>query len=383
MLAIATPSFGKPSETFIHDHVRSIAPGRTVLLCYEGPGTEAAGCPTLVLPPPTLRRQIVRRAASVLGHAWSGRAGPAINCMTRDNRERSIAFLREAGVRAMLAEYGPTGVDFAPVAEAVGIPLFVHFHGYDASMMLRDWRTVVRYRELFGQAAGIVAPSRFLAARLEAVGCPPERMHVNPYGVDPAAFVPARPEPFRLLCVGRLVEKKAPHLSIEAFARVAARFPEASLDIVGAGPLERRCRRLIARHKLSDRVRLRGALDNSEVAQLMARSALFLQHSVTAPSGDTEGLGITLLEAMATGIPIVVTRHNGFPETVLDGVTGLLVEEHDVDGMAAAIADLLSDAARARAMGAAGRERVRTLFDRADRTAHLREILGISGAVAT
>jgi glycosyltransferase involved in cell wall biosynthesis len=115
---------------------------------------------------------------------------------------------------------------------------------------------------------------------------------------------------------------------------------------------------------------------------LMRSGGIFVQHSLTASDGDTEGLGLSLLEAMACEVPVVVTRHNGFVETVEHNVTGLLVDEHDVKAMAGAIGDLLADPVRAEAMGKAARRRVLNHFTLEHSRTRLRAILGLSGSSA-
>jgi glycosyltransferase involved in cell wall biosynthesis len=111
-----------------------------------------------------------------------------------------------------------------------------------------------------------------------------------------------------------------------------------------------------------------------------------VQHSVTGPNGDTEGLPVAIVEAMASALPVLSTRHSGIPEVVLDGETGLLVDEHDVSGMAEAMATLLGDTNRARAMGEAGRRRVLANFTHDHVRDRLRAIMGFppfTGTAAT
>jgi glycosyltransferase involved in cell wall biosynthesis len=232
---------------------------------------------------------------------------------------------------------------------------------------------------MFILAAGIIVPSRFLAEKLAKAGCPSEKLHVSHNGVDASRFAPTRRIPDRLVAIGRLVEKKAPHLTIAAFAKISDRFPEARLSIVGDGPLAPRCRALIGEFKLEARVILHGAQSFTFVAELLNSASVFVQHSVTAKDGDTEGFGISIVEAMASCIPVVTTRHNGFVETVEHGVTGLLVDEHDVDGMASAIAALLEDPASAAKMGEAGRERVLSNFTIEKSCDRLRSIMRLAG----
>ena len=187
------------------------------------------------------------------------------------------------------------------------------------------------------------------------IGCPEDRLHVNPSGADPEQYEPGRPEPGRILAIGRLVEMKAPQLTLAAFARIAGRFPEAHLDMVGAGPLQAACEAVIREHGLEARVTLHGAQSHDACAALSGRAAMFVQHSVTTSTGQKEGFPVAISEAMAAQLPVISTRHSGIPEHVQDGVTGLLVEEGDVEGMAAAMARLLEDPGLAAAMGKAGR----------------------------
>ena len=207
----------------------------------------------------------------------------------------------------------------------------------------------------------------------------PERLiRVVPCGIEPGDFPPGTPEPGRVLALGRLVEKKAPHLTIRAFALAAKDHPQAHLDIVGDGPLRGAVEAAAAEAGLGDRVTLHGALPHEACRALMRRAQIFAQHSVTAANGDTEGAPVAVAEAMATALPVVATRHSGIPEQVLDGETGILVAEGDVAGMGAAIARLLADPGLAARMGAAGRARALERLDQSRLLDELRSILGIA-----
>jgi glycosyltransferase involved in cell wall biosynthesis len=231
----------------------------------------------------------------------------------------------------------------------------VIFRGHDATKQLRHRSIRVRHRRVFGYAAGVIAESRYLADRLVELGCPERLITVITSGMDPEQFQPAEPEPGRILHVGRLVEMKAPLVTIEAFARIAAAFPEARLDIVGDGPLRGACEALVAAKGLGDRVSLHGAQDHAAITGFTRRAAVFVLHSVTDPFGQTEGFPVAIAEAMASQLPVISTRHSGIPEHVQDGTTGLLVAEGDVEGTAHAMAVLLADPERAAEMGRAGR----------------------------
>jgi glycosyltransferase involved in cell wall biosynthesis len=376
MLAIAANTFDKPSETFIRAHVTNIAPGRTVLICRQDGGATQFGCPVLsdVAPQPTPRHRAERISIS-LRNEWRRLTDPAAS--GRDEA-RVRSFLQRHGVTAVLAEYGPNGVLLRRACVRAGVLLYVHFHGFDATRLARKGRWRRYYRRLFRDAAGVIVPSKFLASRLLELGCPHDKLHVSPNGIDPSQLSETQRATGRVVAIGRLVEKKAPHLTIRAFSRVRRERPDATLVMIGDGGLRALCDVEIEENGLQQCVEMLGAQGPDRVKRELAAAQIFAQHSVTAQDGDMESFGISLVEAMASSVPVVTTNHNGFRETVADGETGLLVEEHDVDGMAAAMLSLLNDPERAEAMGRAGRARVEALFTRERTATRLREIMGLT-----
>jgi colanic acid/amylovoran biosynthesis glycosyltransferase len=375
-LAIGAPSFCIPSETFIRDHVRNIAPGETILICDDDRGAERFGCPVLShIDARSTPRTRLERVANAVRRRWRTYVDPGLGAA---DRRRVRSFFRSYEPRAVLAEYGPVGCLLARACHEAKEPLYVHFHGYDASVLLQDWRWVRRYRKLFCGAAGIIVPSKFLARNLAAIGCSETKLHVSPFGIDPDRFAPGKSVPQRIIAVGRLVEKKAPHLTIAAFGKIAARYPQARLDMIGDGPLASRCRALIGELGLGEQVRLLGIRGSDSVAKLMSQASLFVQHSVIAENGDMEGFPVAILEAMGSALPVVSTRHSGIPEAVEECVTGLLVDEHDVEGMAGAMSTLLHDTERAAKMGLAGRKRLLAHYTHVQARDRLRAIMGFA-----
>ena len=375
MFALAADSLSRPSETFVRAHLHDILPERTVVLCRDGRGAEVFGCPVLSeISPYPAPRHLGERIATALRWRWRRYADPALG---GPDERRVRAFLQHHGVTALMAEYGQNGLLLRRACRRAGVPLFVHFHGHDVMRLGRLPEFRRHYRRLFADAAGVIAPSRFLADQLHDLGCPESKLHVSPNGVDPAMFPPSMREAGRVLAVGRLMAMKAPLQTLRAFAIVHRAMPEARLDMVGAGPLQEACAALLDELGLGGAVTLHGARPHAEVVALMGRAALFVQHSVTAPDGQTESFGISLIEANASEVPVVSTRSGGIPDTVADGETALLVEENDVEGMAEAMLALLRDPARATAMGKAGRARVEAGFSRAAVAARLRGIMGL------
>ncbi|MBV9927403.1 MAG: glycosyltransferase [Acidobacteria bacterium] len=336
------------SETFIGQRVRDL-PAET----------------TLIHNWPPWRAEASRWEKTLAGRAYYRALGllrPRAYRRRIDEAYRKIFERERADV--VLAEYGPTGLFVMGACRRLGLPLFVTFHGYDASRRNTLRRFGKEYPELFRQAAGIFAVSRVMRERLIEFGAPDERVHYVTTGANCELFDGADPAsaPPLVVAAGRFVEKKAPHLTLEAFARVLRECPDARLRMIGQGPLLRRCRKLAARLSIAHAVTFTGSLPHEAVAAEMRRARLFVQHSVRAESGDSEGTPVSIQEAGAAGLPVVSTRHAGIPEVVVEGETGLLVDEGDVGGMARRMIRLLRDPAHAARLGEAGRRRVREHF---------------------
>jgi colanic acid/amylovoran biosynthesis glycosyltransferase len=160
------------------------------------------------------------------------------------------------------------------------------------------------------------------------------------------------------------VRLASPDLRVLAFSKVLKRVPEAQLVMIRDGPLRPTVEGLISALLLADRVRLLGAEDHAHLDELMGvpqcscNTPLLLRVEIVAPSGDREGTPVAILEASAAAVPVVATRHEGIADVVIDAETGFLVEEGDVAGMAAAVADLLLDPKRAQLLGQAARRPV-------------------------
>jgi colanic acid/amylovoran biosynthesis glycosyltransferase len=347
-LCIVAPYEPALSETFIRAHVERL-PARVTLLYgwplkYDG---------RFVLSP-------ARRAAHKLGRKLLG-AG-----VERETTDAYVTAFRRARADAVLAEYGDTGAQVAEACRRTGVPLVVHFHGYDASVreVLEAHRE--SYPRMFRAAAAVVAVSRAMERRLVSLGAPPSKVHYNPYGIDCRDFSGANPEaaPPVFVAVGRFVEKKEPRLTLRAFAEVHASEPSARLRMVGDGPLLEECRALAAELGVAGAVEFLGAQPHERVREEMRGARCFVQHSVEAPNGDCEGTPVGILEAGAAGLPVVSTRHAGIPDVVVEGETGFLVDERDARGMAAHMLRLARDAALAARLGQNARRRVAENFSR-------------------
>jgi colanic acid/amylovoran biosynthesis glycosyltransferase len=287
----------------------------------------------------------------------------------------------------VLAEYGPNGLLAAAGCRSAGIPLVVHFHGFDATAMLR----IRRYRRalpaLFAVAGGVVVVGRHMRQTLARLGCPEEKLHLVPCGANLAKIRPSTEvgsRPCRFLGVGRINANKGPLLTLEAFAYCLHEVGWATLDLVGAGEQLPAARRWIARRGLQDRVRLLGARPPDYVFDRLAASSVFVQHSMQTRTGWIEGWGVSIAEAAGAGLPVVATRLGGIPDQVVDGVTGLLVEPGDWRAMGRAMARLAGEPALRQRLGAAGRRNVARVGDAGKQVAELEALLeSVVSAVAS
>lgn len=378
-LAIAASTFDAPSETFIRDHVRMIAPGQTALLCLSEDGAKGFDLPSIDGLRPGWRSSgpIHRRLLNELRNRWGSYVGPRLS---RSERRRLLDFLDETRPSAVLAEYGPTGCILMDPCTEANVPLYVHFHGYDANILPKKSLISIYYRGLFARAAGIIVTSEFLRQRLLRLGCPAGKLHVSPCGVDTQRFapLPSKRPGKRILMVSRMIPQKGPLQSIGSFASMLPRHPGAVLEVIGSGHLLSRAMREAERLGVAGHVTFHGAKPHDFVLDRLQAADILIQHCITRPFGGIELLGLSLIEAMACAVPVVATRHGAIPDTVEDGVTGILVDEHDVKGMADAMAALLDDPARAEAMGKAGRARVLGRFTLEQSRDRLRAIMGLA-----
>ncbi len=344
-IVVAAPYEPSLSETFIRAHVERL-PGE-VLLVHGWP--PRIGDRPLVSWP--------RRAAH---KAWRTITRSRIDSATLAYEK----VFRRYRPCAVLAEYGTMGVVVLAACGRAGIPLVVHFHGFDASVRTVLAEHAETYPVMFQAAAAVIAVSRAMQQRLIALGAPAEKVRYNPCGVDCSEFEGADPAGAgpRFVAVGRLTPKKAPSITLRAFADVRRRLPGATLRMVGDGPLMAECRVLARDLGIEGSLTFLGAQPPAIVREEMRRARCFVQHSVRAESGDSEGTPVSVIEAGASGLPVVATRHAGIPDVVIEGETGFLVEEHDAAGMARCMLRLAEDAVLAGRLGRAARARIEGCF---------------------
>jgi glycosyltransferase involved in cell wall biosynthesis len=273
--------------------------------------------------------------------------------------------LQDNRIDVVLANYGISAAHLSPICRELNIPLLVIFHGHDATdrKLLRQYKNL--YQSLFVNAASVIVVSNDMRERIISIGAKSEKVSVVPCGVDLVKFKPVSIEKERMfLAVGRFVAKKGPINTIKAFHEVWKKYPDVKLIMVGAhNVLYEACAKLVTSLGMKDAVTFPGILKQEEIGQLMGKALAFVQHSVTAPNGDMEGTPVSIMEAGASGLPVISTNHGGIKDAVVHGKTGFLVEEGDVFGMAICMTKILENPDLGEAMGRAGRSHVEIHYD--------------------
>jgi glycosyltransferase involved in cell wall biosynthesis len=345
-IAVVVPYPPSPTETFINSHIQNLPAGVVTIHGWR----------------PTIGERTVLSLPSIAFHKVLRMI--ARTALQREITAGYVKAFRQNRTQAVLAEYGTTGVVVMEACDQLRIPLIVYFFGFDASVhsVLEEHQD--SYKRMFRSACALVAVSRSIQRKLIELGAPPEKVHVIPCGVDTGTFLGASPSqsPPLFIAVGRFVEKKAPQLTIQAFAKVHQTHRQARLRMVGDGPLWECSKELARELKVVEAIEFLGPLPHAALHEEMRQARCFLQHSVQAPSGDCEGTPVGILEAGASGLPVISTRHAGIPDVVVEGETGFLVDERDVEGMARHMAQIVEDPMLAQRLGDAARKRIREHF---------------------
>ena len=289
---------------------------------------------------------------------------------------RAVRLLRSEAAMLVHVHFGTDAVDFWPIVRRLRLPMVVTLHGYDITTHRAYWeggaggpaRALYPGRLVkMAQSPWVhfIAVSEAIKQRAIDYGIPADRIRVEYIGIDPSLFradgpplLERRP---RILYVGRLVEKKGVAYLIEAFSQVRAHVPDAELVIVGDGPLRQQLETLAS--QVAVPVQFAGSMERDGIRRQLDEARVFCLPSVTAQNGDAEGFGLVLLEAQASGIPVVTSAQGGAQEGIIEGITGLSFTERDTNALARHLTTLLTDDERLARMSIAAREFVGSKFD--------------------
>ncbi|MCS6927973.1 MAG: glycosyltransferase family 4 protein [Saprospiraceae bacterium] len=243
------------------------------------------------------------------------------------------------------AHFGPVGCLYASLARRLRRPMVVTFYGFDYERILRIQPALRQaYQRLFDQAARLIVASPFGSACLNALGCPLEKIAIVPPSPDLSVFLfqkKAKPiGRLHLVQAATFTPKKGHLTTLEAVRIARSRCPGLRLTLAGERydlRLYRQVLHFLDKHQLRDWVTILGPVAHRQMPAFLARFDAFIHPSQRAADGDHEASPVALLEAQATGLPVLGTRHADLPLLVAHEQTGLLVEEGDAQALAEAI----------------------------------------------
>jgi glycosyltransferase involved in cell wall biosynthesis len=366
-VALFCATFLKPEMLHIHRHIVGLRSFRSVVIAQKREGDW-----------PVDRIEIVKRSAGRFlaraserrsGRPWQISMAEAARILTVIERER-CALLH--------VFFGNVAVHLLPLLRRCPIPVVVSFHGSDVAGSMVSANYSDALAELFMLATVVACRSEQLASRVARLGCPETKTRMMRTLVPDLPFIQREPPmdgAWQIVQAARLVPKKGLSTALRAFAAFGRQYPQAVFVIAGDGPMERELVELAADLGVADRVRFAGFLSQSALQRLYLSSHIFLHPSETA-SGDVEGVPNAMLEAMASGLPIVSTRHGGIPEVIENGRNGLLCTEKDAEGVAAALLRLANDAVLYRRLAQQASASVREQFSKERQVAAIEEIYG-------
>ena len=348
-----------PSEGFIKTHYTAFDAANLVYLASHF-GWRAA----------ELDGQMMATAPDSLRRFWFKQTGRT--CILPD--------LKSLAPRSVHAHFGRGGALALPLAEALGVPLFVTFHGGDATKETHQRRRLIptiyqrRLSHLQAYASGFLCVSQFVADRLAAQGFPKAKLITHYIGIDVSGMQQPEQRQGRLLFIGRLVDKKGVDILLAAMRRLHQSDSKTvpGLDIAGSGPLEAELR---AQATDLSSVRFLGWQTPEQLSRILHKAQAVVVPSRIAADGDCEGLPTVVLESIRAGVPVVASDHAGIPEIIRHEETGFLVPENDPDALAAALLAASQTGDQMRQMVARAQQRLQRDFNAATQSQKLQQYL--------
>ena len=264
--------------------------------------------------------------------------------------------------------FGHIAVHLLPLILSWPRPSIVSFHGADVMVDMEKPAHRDATEKMMEAVRLVLVRSRSLRDAVIRLGCPERKIRIHRTGIPVAETPFVRREwpadgAWRLVQAGRLIEKKGFATSLRAFAEFASRYPEATLTIAGEGPLQQRLQSQARDLGITEKVFFRGFISQKELRELFNSSHIFLHPSETGADGNQEGVPNSMLEAMATGLPVFATIHGGIPEAIENDRTGILVAERDHRALAEQLLELVQSGDRLSELAQRGAEAVAEKFN--------------------
>ncbi len=364
-------TFLKPEMLHIYRQIVSLQRVRPMVIAQkrENPGQF-----------PFDRLTIVKKPAShFLRRLWHKQLLDEPWHISKGEVAQLIGVLDRAEARLLHIYFGHIAVHLLPLIRAWPRPSIVSFHGADVMVDMKKPAYRKATSEMLAAVPRILVRSESLRRAVIQLGCDERKIEIWRTGIPLNQFAfrertPPADGQWRLLQACRLIEKKGLPVTLRAFATFRKQCPRAILQIAGEGPLLSSLQKLAAELGLGESVRFLGFVSQQSLAEAFYESHIFIHPSETGPDGNQEGVPNSMLEAMATGLPVFATRHGGIPEAIENGVSGVLVDEGDFDALGSRLIEAAGKPQLLGAMALAGADRVAREFDQKNQVRRLEEI---------
>src|SRR4030095_3950914 len=275
--------------------------------------------------------------------------------------------------------FGQIAVHLLPLIRTWEKPSIVSFHGADTIVEMNKPAYREATRQMLAAVKLALVRSESLRRAVVDLGCDEKKIEVQHTGIPLDEFpLRERSAPkngkWRFAQAGRLIEKKGLPVTLRAFARFLKRYPNATLTVAGDGPLIGQLQDLARELKIDNRVSFTGFVSQAQLREIYYASHIFLHPSETGFDGNQEGIPTSMLEAMASALPVFATEHGGIPEAIENGVSGVLVPERDNEELAWALMNSVEEPGLLLRMWRNGEGVVRNKFDLRMQAVRLEEI---------
>ncbi len=288
--------------------------------------------------------------------------------------------LSKTDARLLHIYFGQIAVHLLPLIRAWKRPSIVSFHGADVSVDMNKQAYREATLQMLNAVRLVLVRSESLRRAVIHLGCDEKKIEIQRTGIPLDEF-PFRERNFiaaatewRFVQAGRLIEKKGLPVTLRVFAIFLRQHPNAKLTIAGEGPLLGQLQNLVRELNIDGRVSFTGFISQEQLREIYYASHIFLHPSQTGDDGNQEGIPNSMLEAMASGLPVFATEHGGIPEAIENDVSGVLVPERNHEKLGDALLDAAKDPGFLSRIARNGAEIVRKNFDLRAQAHRLEEI---------
>ncbi len=370
VVACYCATFLKPEMLHIYRQITSLRRVSPVVIAQKREETERY---------PFDRITIVDKPATHFARRfWFKQIRAAPWQVSRQEIKTLVGVLENAQAKLLHIYFGHIAVHLLPLIRAWEKPSVVSFHGADVMVDLEKPAYLAATRQMLEAVRLVLVRSESLGRALIEIGCAPGKIRIQRTGI-PIDEIPfqARMWPsdgaWKFVQACRLIEKKGLKTSILAFAKFVARHPQSSLTIAGEGPLRSELETRARALGVGDKVSFPGFISQAQLRELFYHSHVFLHPSEQGADGNQEGVPNSMLEAMASGLPVFATEHGGIPEAIEHGRSGILVKESDDEALSRTLLDAAANPDQLTAIAGNGAEAVRQKFEQIAQTRKLEE----------